>query len=497
MTASETPADTSTNMPYFTVAELSGAIKRTIEGQFEFVRVRGEISRPSMPASGHIYFTLKDTNVTLSAVIWKGMAAHMAVRPEEGLDVICTGKVTTFGGQSKYQIIVSQMEVAGEGALLKQLEDRRRRLAEEGLFDTDRKQPIPPLPRRIGVVTSPSGAVIRDILHRLSERFGTHVQLWGVPVQGQGAEHKIAAAIDGFNALPDEGDVAKPDVLIIARGGGSLEDLWCFNEEIVVRAVAQSRIPVISAIGHETDTTLIDYAADLRAPTPTAAAELATPVGRDLQTRILELEARLSAAISRQFDGAQTQLRSAMRGLLHPAELIGRQGQSLDILVGQLHARMERVIGERQLRLSHLADRLPAPTRQLAVISERLTMATTRLETVMDTKIDRASQTLSGLARLLQANSFERVLDRGFVLVTDKTGRTIKRAADAQNGAVMQLRFADATRLAQLDPTEEPVLETTSLPAAATQPGSTKSASKKTARKADGKNADNGQSELF
>lgn len=444
-------SDTGSNMPYFTVAELSGAIKKTIEGQFEFVRVRGEISRPSMPASGHIYFTLKDAQVSLSAVIWKGMAASMVVRPEEGLDVICSGKITTFGGQSKYQIIVNQMEVAGEGALLKQLEDRRKRLAAEGLFDPAQKQEIPALPRRIGVVTSPSGAVIRDILHRLSERFGTHVMVWGVPVQGQGAETKIAEAINGFNALPEHGDVARPDLLIVARGGGSLEDLWCFNEEIVVRAVADSKIAVISAVGHETDTTLIDYASDLRAPTPTAAAEIATPVARELQTRILELETRLSGAISRRFDTAETMLRGAGRGLLHPAELIGRQAQHLDMLTSQLHTKMERQIGDRQIQVSRLTDRLPAPSERLSKVSDRLSTASVRLEGLLDQKLFGLTQSLSGLDRLLQANSFERVLDRGFALIVSETGETVKRASELDKGSKIQIRFADAVRAAQLD----------------------------------------------
>lgn len=449
-----TDADTDTgrNMPYFTVAELSGAIKKTIEGQFEFVRVRGEISRPSTPASGHVYFSLKDANTTLSAVIWKGMAAQISVKIEEGLDVICTGKVTTFGGQSKYQIIVSQLEVAGEGALLKQLEDRRRRLAEEGLFEASRKQPIPKMPRRIGVVTSPSGAVIRDILHRLSERFGVHVLIWGVPVQGQGADKRIADAIAGFNALPIEGPVPRPDLLIVARGGGSLEDLWCFNEEAVVRAVADSQIPVISAIGHETDTTLIDYVADLRAPTPSAAAELATPVAHELQTRLLELAARLSGAVSRRFDTAKTLLRGAARGLLHPAEFIARQTQHLDMATSQLDAGIERQLGAKQLRIARIADRLPAPSTRLNHVSDRLAAASARIQGLVDQRLASHGQTLSGLERLLQANSFERVLERGFVLITDTKGRAIKRSAEAGIGAEIGVRFADGARRACLDP---------------------------------------------
>ena len=266
------------NAPYLTISELSRAVKTAVETAFEFVRVRAEVSRPNKAPSGHLYFTLKDDRSTLAAVCWKTMRANLAVQPEEGLEVIVTGRLTTFAGQSKYQIVVSQMEVAGEGALLKQLEDRRRMLAGEGLFDAERKKKIPKMPAVIGVVTSPTGAVIRDILNRLHDRFGVHVLVWGTLVQGRDAAAQIAAAIRGFDVMPDNGPLPRPDVLIVARGGGALEDLWAFNEEIVVRAVAECRIPVISAIGHETDTTLIDHVADLRAPTPTAAAELAVPV---------------------------------------------------------------------------------------------------------------------------------------------------------------------------------------------------------------------------
>ena len=320
--------DAISNSHYLTVEELSSAVKKTIEGRFEFVRVRGEVSQLRVPASGHVYFALKDEKNTLSSVIWRGSAARLSVQPEEGLDVICSGKMTTFGGQSRYQLIVNDVEIAGEGALLKQLEERRRKLADEGLFDAARKRPLPSFPRSIGVVTSPTGAVIRDILHRLSERFGVRVLVWGVNVQGAGSAEQIAAAIEGFNKLPETGEVARPDLLIVARGGGSIEDLWSFNEEIVVRAAAASVIPLISAVGHETDTTLIDYASDLRAPTPTAAAELATPVAADIKASLTDRQARLERAASRQIEAAQQSLRGLQRGLLHPRELIARHQQS-------------------------------------------------------------------------------------------------------------------------------------------------------------------------
>ena len=266
------------NLPEHSVSELSEAIKRTLEGRFERVRVRGEISGFKRAASGHLYMALKDENAVLDAVCWRGLAGRLTVAPEDGLEVVATGRITSYPGRSKYQIVIESLELAGEGALLKLLEERRKKLAAEGLFDPERKRPPPFLPTVIGVVTSPTGAVIRDILHRLSDRFPRRVLVWPVLVQGKGAAEQVAAAIEGFNRLEPDGPVPRPDLIIVARGGGSLEDLWAFNEEVVVRAAAGSRIPLISAVGHETDTTLIDHAADLRAPTPTAAAEMAVPV---------------------------------------------------------------------------------------------------------------------------------------------------------------------------------------------------------------------------
>ncbi|WP_313353318.1 exodeoxyribonuclease VII large subunit, partial [Paracoccus sp. (in: a-proteobacteria)] len=284
------------NIHEFTVSEISGAVKRVLEGEFGRVRVRGEIGRVSRPSSGHLYFDLKDDRAVISAVTWKGQAARLSTRPEEGIEVIATGRLTTFPGQSKYQLIVEEIEPAGAGALMMMLEKRRKALAAEGLFDESRKRPLPYLPGVIGVVTSPSGAVIRDILHRLRDRFPTHVLIWPVAVQGEGCAHQVTAAIQGFNALPKDGPVPRPDLIIVARGGGSLEDLWGFNEEAVVRAAADSQIPLISAVGHETDTTLIDFASDRRAPTPTAAAEMAVPVRAELAARVTEIQARMMRA---------------------------------------------------------------------------------------------------------------------------------------------------------------------------------------------------------
>ena len=440
------------NNAYLSVGELSAAVKRTIEGTFDYVRVRGEISQPRTPASGHVYFTLKDEKNALAAVIWRGVASGLQVRPEDGLDVICTGKMTTFGGQSKYQLIVNEIEVAGEGALLKQLEDRRRKLASEGLFDNARKKPIPAMPSVIGVVTSPTGAVIRDILHRVRDRFGVHVLVWGVNVQGVGAAEQITAAIEGFNALPEGGAVPRPDLLIVARGGGSLEDLWCFNEENVVRAAAGSQIPLISAVGHETDTTLIDYASDMRAPTPSAAAEMATPVAAELAARLSEIDARLRRAITRQLDNAEQMVRAIMRGLLHPAEQIARQTQSLDIALAGLDAGMMRLVEVNDRKLAKLSDRIISPEQRLAVVTQRLGVMQERLDSLMMRRQERAQETLSQASRLLSANSYERVLERGFALVTDETGQAIKRSDEAAIGAKVEIKFADKKRAAQLDP---------------------------------------------
>ena len=303
------------NIPEYSVSEISAALKLTVERAFDRVRIRGEVSRLSRPKSGHLYFRLKDENAVIDAICWRGVAAKLRHPPEDGLEMICSGRLTTYPGRSSYQIIVDHVEPAGEGAMLKLLEDRRKALAAEGLFDEDRKQALPFLPVVIGVVTSPSGAVIRDILHRLADRFPRHVLVWPVAVQGDKAAAEVAHAIAGFNAIQPGGAIPRPDLLIVARGGGSLEDLWPFNEENVVRAAAASAIPLISAIGHETDTTLIDYVADVRAPTPTAAAEIAVPVRAELHARVIELGGRMIGAMARDQEARRGALRGLVRGL--------------------------------------------------------------------------------------------------------------------------------------------------------------------------------------
>ena len=310
------PAENLINAPEFTVSELSSALKRTVEDAYGHVRVRGEISGFRGPhSSGHCYFALKDESAKIEAVIWKGVHARMRFKPQEGLEVIATGKLTTYPGSSKYQIVIEALEPAGIGALMALMEERKKKLAAEGLFDEARKQLLPWLPEVIGVVTSPTGAVIRDILHRLQDRFPRRVLVWPVKVQGEGSAEQVAAAIRGFNALPEAGRIPRPDLLIVARGGGSLEDLWSFNEEIVVRAAAESMIPLISAVGHETDMTLIDFAADKRAPTPTAAAEMAVPVRSELFVEVESLARRTMVCWQRGQESRRNELRAAARAL--------------------------------------------------------------------------------------------------------------------------------------------------------------------------------------
>jgi exodeoxyribonuclease VII large subunit len=367
-------ATTGANAPEFTVTELSGALKRAIEDRFGYVRVRGEISGYRGPhSSGHVYFSLKDAGARLDAVIWKGVFGRMRVRPEEGLEVVVTGKITTFPGKSAYQIIVETLEPAGVGALMALLEARRRKLAEEGLFDPARKQLLPYLPRVIGVVTSPTGAVIRDILHRLSDRFPVHVLVWPVRVQGETSAAEVAQAIRGFNALAPGGAIPRPDVVIVARGGGSLEDLWSFNEEIVVRAAAESEIPLIAAVGHETDWTLIDHAADVRAPTPTAAAELAVPVRAELMANLADLDGRLRGAALRLAERRRADLRALARALPSGEAILSLPRQRLDAGHAALRARSRAAFDARSLAIALLSRRLArqSPRARLASVGER------------------------------------------------------------------------------------------------------------------------------
>ncbi len=363
-----------TNTPQITVSELAQSLKRTLEERFGYVRVRGEISGYRGPhASGHVYFSLKDEGARLDAVIWRTTYLHMKIRPEDGLEVIASGKITTFAGKSSYQIIVELLEPAGVGALMALLESRRRQLAAEGLFNADRKRPLPFLPRVLGVVTSPNGSVIRDILHRLADRFPTHVILWPVRVQGESSAEEISAAIRGFNALDDSAPVARPDVLIVARGGGSLEDLWSFNDEEVVRAAAESKIPLISAVGHETDWTLIDYASDVRAPTPTAAAEISVPVRSELMLRVSQLEARGAGALARLEKQNRANLRAASRRIPSIKTFYSPSYQRLDSRSDAVRSNLRAGMNARAIALAKLSGELAkqSPYVRLVKVIER------------------------------------------------------------------------------------------------------------------------------
>ena len=405
------------------VSQLSNALKRMVEQGFGHVRVRGEISGFKRAASGHLYLALKDADAVIDGVMWKGNAARVPFRPEDGLDVIATGKLTTYPGRSKYQIVIDSLELAGEGALLALLEKTKARLAAEGLFDAERKRALPRMPRIIGVVTSPTGAVIRDILHRLEDRFPTRVIVWPVLVQGNGAAAQIAAAIRGFDALPADGPIPRPDLVIVARGGGSIEDLWAFNEEVVVRAVADCRIPLISAVGHETDTTLIDFVSDRRAPTPTAAAEMAVPVRAELVAQIADLSGR------------------AARGW---ARIDGQARERLDAAATRLPG-LDRLVAPQRQRLDDWGERLPQSLGlALARAREKHARDAGALRpALIDRRIEAARERGEGLWRLAQSLDPRRMLARGYAMVRDTGGTVLTSAATARAAGSLVLGFGD------------------------------------------------------
>jgi exodeoxyribonuclease VII large subunit len=419
------------NSPALSVSELSGALKRHIENAFGQVRVRGEISGFKRHASGHCYFTLKDENACIDAVIWRTSAGSLAFRPEDGAEVIATGKLTTYPGRSKYQIVIDRMELAGEGALLALLEKRRKALAAEGLFDAGRKRKLPFLPRVIGVVTSPTGAVIRDILHRLEDRCPTHVILWPVAVQGEGASAKIAAAIRAFPAIEP-----KPDLIIVARGGGSIEDLWPFNEEEVVRAAAECPIALISAVGHETDTTLIDFASDLRAPTPTAAAEIAVPVRTELFAQLSELQHRAQHCLSRRIERSRERLDLTACRWPQRQAIFAPMTQKLDEFGGRLPRSLAARAGGARGDLNLVAGRLRRD--------------------VLDQRIARLSEKLAATWKMAELAHPERPLSKGYVRVTSRDGTTLTHAADARAAQHLTLRFGDGSVDASVDGSSRP-----------------------------------------
>jgi exodeoxyribonuclease VII large subunit len=509
-----TAAEALINAPEFTVSELSSALKRTVEDAYGHVRVRGEISGfRGAHSSGHCYFALKDESAKIEAVIWKGTHSRMRFKPQEGLEVIATGKLTTYPGSSKYQIVIEAIEPAGIGALMALMEERKRKLAAEGLFDEARKQLLPWLPEVIGVVTSPTGAVIRDILHRLQDRFPRRVLVWPVRVQGEGSAEQIAAAIRGFNALPVGGRIPRPDLLIVARGGGSLEDLWSFNEEIVVRAAAESMIPLISAVGHETDITLIDFAADKRAPTPTAAAEMAVPVRAELFVEVASLARRTMLCWQRGQEGRRNELRAAMRALPAAGELLAIPRQRLDgaasslprALKANTHAHFRRFAGaSARLTVRVLHGQVAQARHRLTVSGERMTLSARsllrnrrerfagleiRLKTsklanaqaqrqtiardreraqrladrarrALVTSMQRLAARVAHSGQLLGALSYRSVLTRGFALVRDEAGHAVHAAAAIGPGARLDLEFADGRVAATADadrPAAKPV----------------------------------------
>jgi exodeoxyribonuclease VII large subunit len=448
-------AQAASNLPELTVSELAQAVKRSVERDFDRVRVRGELGRVMIAKSGHLYVDLKDANACISTVMFRLDVQKLSFKPEEGLEVVAEGRLSTFPGRSQYQLIADRMAPAGVGALLAQLEKLKARLAAEGLFARERKKPIPYLPRTIGVVTSPTGAVIRDILHRLSERFPRRVILWPVLVQGPDAAAQVAHAIRGFNALQGAN---RPDVLIVARGGGSIEDLWAFNEEIVVRAAAESAIPLISAVGHETDTTLIDFASDLRAPTPTGAAEKAVPVRAELIERVTVLDGRLKNGLVRGLETRRTHLRAATGRLPRLETLFQVPQQRFDRAAERLNAALVANTRAAQSKLDRVAARLRPDALNQDIVRRRdhLSRTAARLAPAIRRTLESHRKHLDASARMLESLSHKSVLARGFVMVHREDGTLVRAAKDLNAGDAINLTFADDQKKAVVDPPESP-----------------------------------------
>jgi len=460
------------NAPEFTVSEISGAIKRTLEGSFGRVRVRGEITEFKRYPSGHLYFSLKDEGGKIASVVWRGSVSRLGLVPENGLEIIATGRISAYGERSSYQLVIERMEYAGEGALLARIERLRQKLAGEGLFDADRKKPIPFLPRVIGVVTSAQGAVLHDIRTTIARRFPHPLLIWPVAVQGDGAAAQIAAAIAGFDRLIEGGHPPRPDVLIVARGGGSLEDLMAFNDEAVLRAVDACRIPLISAVGHETDTTLIDFVSDRRAPTPTAAAEMALPMRAELLADLGHRTARLENGIGRQLQARRMRLDRAAAQLPDLPGLLGTARMRLDDRAHRLSLALPALVERRRGALANVERRMPAPSGLIALRRARVTLAASQLAAAlrqgMRDRQARAVQVrlspaplvgmvrvqrarLEGLAGRLEAISPRAVLERGYVLVRDSRGRPVTRADALRAGSVVTMTFADGERDARIE----------------------------------------------
>ena len=464
------PAASDNAAPY-SVSELAFALKRTLEDAYGFVRLRGEISKVTRHASGHVYLTLKDEKACLDAVIWKGSVRALKAQPEQGLEVIATGRITTYPARSAYQMVIETLEPAGVGALLAQLERLKLRLREEGLFEAGRKRPLPSHPAVVGVVTSPTGAVIRDILHRIMDRWPAHVIVWPVVVQGEQAAAQVAAAIAGFNALAVQGPIVRPDVLIVARGGGSIEDLWPFNDEALARAAAASAIPLISAVGHETDTTLIDFVSDRRAPTPTAAAEIATPVLSELRALVLDYGRRTYRCAHHQLDARRTRLSAATRGLARPADLLALATQRFDLAASRLASALERnaaahaqaltrasarlmptvlsvAVRERGERLRALALRLDlAALREPDAVARRARLPELgqRMQAGFAQRLRWAGERLGRLEQLRVSLNPDRPLALGFARIHHAEGQLARAAGELTPGETVSIVFADKT----------------------------------------------------
>jgi len=470
------PAEDGNAKPY-SVSELAFALKRTLEDAYGFVRVRAELSKVTRHASGHVYLTLKDERASIDGVVWKGQVRGLQCQPEQGLEVIVTGRITTYPASSKYQIVIETMEPAGVGALLAQLERLKAKLQAEGLFETARKRRLPTMPAVIGVITSPTGAVIRDILHRIRDRWPCHVIVWPVVVQGDAAAVQVRAAIEGFNAIAPGGAMPRPDILIVARGGGSVEDLWAFNDEALARAAAASAIPLISAVGHETDTTLIDFVSDRRAPTPTAAAEMATPVLGELRAMVADYQRRMLNCTTRLLEDRRNRLSAAARGLPRPADILALAAQRFDLAAGRLGAALEKNTSahERQLvgttarfgpallerprrlkadRLESLSVRFAAAARrgpERIAQHARLPALGSRLTAAFERRLARARDQLTQLDKLRLSLDPNRPLALGFALVRRADGSIARSGAALNAGEAVTLKFSDVERGAVID----------------------------------------------
>lgn len=446
--------ESSGNARPYSVSELAFALKRTLEDAYGFVRLRGELSKVTHHSNGHVYLTLKDERAAIDGVVWKGSVRGLGVRPQQGLEVIVTGKITSYPAGSRYQIVIETMEAAGVGALLAQLEKLKAKLAGEGLFEPSRKRPLPAMPRVVGVITSPTGAVIRDILHRIRDRWPCQVVVWPVVVQGDAAAAQVSAAIRGFCALDPAGPVARPDVLIVARGGGSVEDLWPFNDEGLARTVAACAIPLISAVGHETDTTLIDFVSDRRAPTPTAAAEMATPVLAELKAAVADLNARMHRCGGRVVEDRRQRIAHADRALKRVPDLVRLAEQRFDIVSGKLGHALGRNAAQHERDLVRVASRLSPLLlqRPQTVQRQRLEAVAQRLKPAAERKLERLSERLEALSKLYVSVDPDRPLQRGFARVTRADGSLVREGASLATGEAVDIKFGDrVTRQAVID----------------------------------------------